>query len=116
ERASSLDCSVGNYTDTSFSITCSLRRHGRARSGEEGVAKATKTRLRIELFDATAGNRSVRGFWVAYTEAGREPLFLTGLRPATDYLLLARLDTEATAFATYVRTLVPSRDSQRTRR
>ncbi|KAL1470597.1 hypothetical protein MTO96_004550 [Rhipicephalus appendiculatus] len=108
ERASSLDCAVGNYTDTSFSITCASRRHSRARSGEEHEAKATKTRLRIELFDSAAGNRSVRGFWVTTTENGRDPLFLTGLRPATDYLVLARLETEANAFTTYVRTLGPA--------
>ncbi|KAL1421705.1 hypothetical protein MTO96_004089 [Rhipicephalus appendiculatus] len=106
EPASSLDCTIGNYTDTSFSITCASRQHGRARSGEEHGAKATKTRLRIELFDAAAGNRSVRGFWVTTTENGRDPLFLTGLRPATEYLVLARLETEANAFTTYVRTLV----------
>ncbi|KAH7976336.1 hypothetical protein HPB52_012166 [Rhipicephalus sanguineus] len=108
ERASSLDCTVGNYTDTSFSITCSSRRHGRAWTGEHRDAKTTKTRLRIELFDATAGNRSVRAFWVTTTDTGREPLFLTGLKPATDYLVLVRLDTEANAFATYVRTLLPA--------
>ncbi|KAL1422061.1 hypothetical protein MTO96_022463 [Rhipicephalus appendiculatus] len=90
ERASSLYCAVGNYTDTSFSITCSSRRHGRAWSGEGHGMKAAMTRLRIELFDATAGNRSVRGFWVTTTETGRDPFFLTGLRPATDYLVLAK--------------------------
>ncbi|XP_049513465.1 uncharacterized protein LOC119431438 [Dermacentor silvarum] len=114
ERASSLDCVVGNYTDTSFSVTCASRRRGRARSGgDDHGAPAAKSRLRIELFDATAGNRSVRGFWVA-TEtgsaitAGGEPLLLTGLKPATDYLVVARLEPEANAFTTYVRTLAPA--------
>nr|XP_050031307.2 uncharacterized protein LOC126527522 [Dermacentor andersoni] len=112
ERASSLECVVGNYTDTSFSVTCASRRRGHARSGvdDHGAAKA---RLRIELFDATAGNRSVRGFWVATqsgraTSTGSDPQFLTGLKPATDYLVVARLEPEANAFATYVRTLAPA--------
>ncbi|KAL3245381.1 hypothetical protein MRX96_046970 [Rhipicephalus microplus] len=106
-RASSLDCAVGNYTDTSFSITCS-RRQGRVWSGEDGGVKATKTRLRVDLFDATTGNRSVRGFWVTTTEIGRDQLSLTGLKPATEYLVLVKLEMEANAFATYVRTLVPT--------
>ncbi|XP_075729300.1 B-cell receptor CD22-like [Rhipicephalus microplus] len=108
DQASSLDCTVGNYTDTSFSIACFSRRDGRAWSGEAHGVKATKTRLRIELFDATAGNRSVRGFWVTSTETSGDPLLLTGLRPATDYLVLARLETESNAFVTYVRTLAPA--------
>ncbi|XP_075729488.1 uncharacterized protein LOC119184101 isoform X2 [Rhipicephalus microplus] len=106
-RGSSLDCAVGNYTDTSFSITCS-RRQGHVWSGEDSGAKATKTRVRIDLFDATAGNRSVRGFWVTTSETGRDQLFLTGLKPATEYLVLVKLEMEANAFATYVRTLVPA--------
>ncbi|KAL3206145.1 hypothetical protein MRX96_040362 [Rhipicephalus microplus] len=108
DRESSLDCTVGNYTDTSFSIACFSRRHGRALSGEAHGVKATKTRLRIELFDATAGNRSVRGFWVTSAETSGDPLLLTGLRPATDYLVLARLETESNTFVTYVRTLAPA--------
>ncbi|XP_075526783.1 uncharacterized protein LOC142558534 [Dermacentor variabilis] len=112
ERASSLECVVGNYTDTSFSVTCASRRRGRARSGSDDHG-AAKARLRIELFDATTGNRSVRGFWVATpsgsaTGAGGEPQFLTGLKPATDYLVVARLEPEANVFATYVRTLAPA--------
>ncbi|KAH6921875.1 hypothetical protein HPB50_005751 [Hyalomma asiaticum] len=107
DRASSLDCAVGNYTDTSFSVTCAWRRHGRARSDSDREGGTTRRRLRIELMDATAGNRSVRGFWLT-TETGREPVFLTGLKPATEYLVVARLETEVNAFATYVRTMAPA--------
>ncbi|XP_075533611.1 uncharacterized protein LOC142566664 [Dermacentor variabilis] len=111
-RASSLECVVGNYTDTSFSVTCASRRRGHARSGSDDPA-AAKSRLRIELFDATAGNRSVRGFWLATqsgsaTSAGGDPQFMTGLKPATDYLVVARLEPEVNVFATYVRTLAPA--------
>ncbi|KAK8774289.1 hypothetical protein V5799_011178, partial [Amblyomma americanum] len=55
ERFSSLDCTVGNYTDTSFSLTCTSRRR-------RDVPGAPLPRLHVQLYDATAGNRSVRSF------------------------------------------------------
>ncbi|KAL1474920.1 hypothetical protein MTO96_037663 [Rhipicephalus appendiculatus] len=105
---SGLVCSVGNYTDTSFSLTCSAVLVNDTSSSQ---------RLRIELFDTGRGNRSVRSFWTR--DMG--PIFVTRLRPATDYLVTVRMPTHAT-FHTYVRTLSPAQtllgqgDFQKTQR
>ncbi|KAK8775872.1 hypothetical protein V5799_030783 [Amblyomma americanum] len=93
---SSLTCNVGNYTDTSFSLTCWTP-----------VVNDTKTatfrdqlRLRVEVFDAGTGNRSVRSFW----SRGMGPLFVTRLRPSAEYLVVVRMPPDA-SYRTYVRTL-----------
>ncbi|XP_070385738.1 uncharacterized protein [Dermacentor albipictus] len=90
---SSLVCSVGNYTDTSFSLTCSA----------VVVSDTTSRQLRVDVFDATQSNRSERSFWSR--EMG--PIFVTRLHPATDYLVTVRMHSQAT-FLTYVRTLSPA--------
>ncbi|KAK8776907.1 hypothetical protein V5799_029747 [Amblyomma americanum] len=106
ERFSSLDCTVGNYTDTSFSLMCTSRRRGHA--GRD-VLGAALSRLHVQLYDATAGNHSVRSFRAGEGGDGYgHPVFLTGLKPANDYLVVARLEQEMAAFSTYVRTLAPA--------
>ncbi|XP_054919976.1 uncharacterized protein [Dermacentor andersoni] len=88
-----LVCSVGNYTDTSFSLTCSA----------VAVSDTTSRRLRVDVFDTGQGNRSERSFWSRVMG----PIIVTRLRPATDYLVTVRMHSQAT-FRTYVRTLSPA--------
>lgn len=79
---------MGNYTDTSFTLTC--------RAPENG------TRLKLELYDATMNNRSVRSFWTT----GPAQMRVGKLKPATDYLVVVRALGET--FDTFVRTLAPA--------
>ncbi|KAL1421691.1 hypothetical protein MTO96_004075 [Rhipicephalus appendiculatus] len=89
-----LRCSVGNYTDSSFILTCFTP-----------LANVTKTsstklrqeqRLRVQVFDARRGNRSERSFWS--TDLG--PILVNRLRSATDYLVVVRMPPDA-SFQTY---------------
>ncbi|KAL1433724.1 hypothetical protein MTO96_012258 [Rhipicephalus appendiculatus] len=94
-------CRVGNYTDSSFILTCF-----------KPLANVTKTsstklrqeqRLRVQVFDARRGNRSERSFWS--TDLG--PILVNRLRSATDYLVVVRMPPDA-SFQTYVRTQSPA--------
>ncbi|XP_077497717.1 uncharacterized protein LOC144108332 [Amblyomma americanum] len=92
---SCLTCRVGNYTDTSFSLSCWTP-----------VVNGTRTtfreqqRLRVEVFDARRGNRSERSFW----SLGLGPILVTRLRPSVVYLVVVRMPPDA-SFRAYVRTL-----------
>ncbi|KAH9382513.1 hypothetical protein HPB48_011330 [Haemaphysalis longicornis] len=110
ERASGLKCSFGNYTESSFSLTCTSTPIGSSGSDVRGPLVP---RLRFELFDAGAGNRSERGFWTLAD--AREPYLITGLKPATDYLVVARQEWAETPFSAYVRTLAPAQTLRRNR-
>ncbi|XP_037564312.2 hemicentin-1-like [Dermacentor silvarum] len=90
---SGLVCIVGNYTDTSFSLTCSVVL----------VSDTTSQRLRVDVFDTGQSNRSERSLW----SRDMGPIFVTRLHPATDYLVTVRMHSQAT-FSTYVRTLSPA--------
>ncbi|XP_077538882.1 uncharacterized protein LOC144151645 [Haemaphysalis longicornis] len=110
ERASGLKCSFGNYTESSFSLTCTSTPIGSSGSDVRGPLVP---RLRFELFDAGAGNRSERGFWTLAD--AREPYLITGLKPATDYLVVARQEWAETPFSAYVRTLAPAQTLRKNR-
>ncbi|XP_075526430.1 uncharacterized protein LOC142558154 [Dermacentor variabilis] len=96
-----LMCSVGNYTDSSFSLTCF------APLANGTMAMSTKLkqerRLLVQVLDPRRGNWSERSFWS--TDLG--PIFVNRLLSATDYLVVVRMPPEAT-FRTYVRTLGPA--------
>ncbi|XP_065303404.2 hemicentin-1-like isoform X2 [Dermacentor albipictus] len=96
--SSGLMCVVGNYTDTSFSLVCS------APIGENQTTSRQYRRVLVEVFDSEKRNHSERSFWSADWSA---PMFVTGLRPSTDYLVVVRMTPES-SFRTYVRTLSPA--------
>ncbi|XP_077496609.1 uncharacterized protein LOC144107469 [Amblyomma americanum] len=93
---SGLTCNVGNYTDTSFSLTCWTPVVNDTRT----ATFRDQQRLRVEVFDAGRGNRSERSFW----SRGMGPLFVTRLRPSAEYLVVVRMPPDA-SYRTYVQTL-----------
>ncbi|XP_077546883.1 uncharacterized protein LOC144159342 isoform X2 [Haemaphysalis longicornis] len=96
-----LACIAANYTDTSFSLTCTA-----PPSDKQAITPPPgrwQRRLRVEVFDPGSRNRSERSFWTR----DMSPVFITRLRPSTDYLVVVRMPPEAT-FRTYVRTLSPA--------
>ncbi|XP_077495384.1 immunoglobulin superfamily DCC subclass member 4-like [Amblyomma americanum] len=96
EHSSGLTCTVGNYTDTSFSLLCLMP------PGENGTTSTRDPRpLLVEVLAAGQQERSERSFWGPDLGA---PVFVTGLLPSTDYLVVVRLPPDA-SFRTYVRTL-----------
>ncbi|KAH6921786.1 hypothetical protein HPB50_004985 [Hyalomma asiaticum] len=96
--SSGITCVVGNYTPTSFSLVCST-----PIGGNESTSQRRR-RVLVEVLDSEKRNRSERSFWSADWSA---PMFVTGLRPSTDYLVLVRMPPEA-SFRSYVRTLSPA--------
>ncbi|XP_077544788.1 basement membrane-specific heparan sulfate proteoglycan core protein-like [Haemaphysalis longicornis] len=100
--ASGLRCSVGNYTDSSFSLTCAASTSGDLLSAP--LKARGQRRLRVEVFDSAGQrNMSERSFW----SRDMGPVFVTRLRPATDYLVVVRMPPDL-SFRTYVRTLSPA--------
>ncbi|KAK8760859.1 hypothetical protein V5799_027876 [Amblyomma americanum] len=96
EHSSGLTCTVGNYTDTSFSLLCFMP------PGENGTTSTRDPRrLLVEVLAAGQQDRSERSF--SGPDLG-SPVFVTGLLPSTDYLVVVRLPPDA-SFRTYVRTL-----------
>ncbi|XP_037582362.1 uncharacterized protein LOC119465953 [Dermacentor silvarum] len=96
--SSGIMCVVGNYTDTSFSLVCSTP------VKENETTSGQYRRVLVEVFDSERRNHSERSFWSADWSA---PMFVTGLRPSTDYLVVVRMTPEA-SYRTYVRTLSPA--------
>ncbi|XP_075729483.1 hemicentin-2 isoform X2 [Rhipicephalus microplus] len=92
-----LNCSVDNYTDSSFTLTCFTPLANVTRTSLPKLGQGQ--RLRVQVFDARRGNRSERSFWS--TDLG--PILVNRLRPATDYLVVVRMPPGA-SFQTYVRT------------
>ncbi|XP_075728851.1 uncharacterized protein LOC142771258 [Rhipicephalus microplus] len=97
--SSGITCIVGNYTTTSFSLVCSTPIGRR-----NGSTSRQHQRLLVEVQDSEKRNRSERSFWSSDWNA---PMFVTGLRPSTDYLVVVRMPPNA-SFRTYVRTLSPA--------
>ncbi|XP_070397375.1 basement membrane-specific heparan sulfate proteoglycan core protein-like [Dermacentor albipictus] len=97
-----LTCTVGNYTDSSFSLTCFTPL-------VDGTTMTTSTRLRqqrrlrVQVLDTRRGNRSERSFWS--TDLG--PILVNRLRSSTEYLVVVRMPPDA-SFRTWVRTLGPA--------
>ncbi|XP_070386097.1 hemicentin-2-like isoform X2 [Dermacentor albipictus] len=100
-NSSGLTCSVGNYTDSSFSLTCFVP----LANGTTVTSTKLKQerRLLVQVLDTRRGNRSERSFWS--TDLG--PILVDRLHSATDYLVVVRMPPEA-SFWTYVRTLGPA--------
>ncbi|KAH7973360.1 hypothetical protein HPB49_000137 [Dermacentor silvarum] len=96
-----LTCRVGNYTDSSFSLTCFTPLVNGTTTSSAKLKQ--QQRLRVQVFDTGAANRSERSFWS--TDLG--PILVNRLRSATDYLVVVRMPPEA-SFRTYVRTLGPA--------
>ncbi|KAL1420377.1 hypothetical protein MTO96_024210 [Rhipicephalus appendiculatus] len=97
--SSGITCVVGNYTATSFSLVCSTP------SGERNDATSRQhRRVLVEVLDSEMRNSSERSFW---SDDWSAPMFVTGLRPSTDYLVVVRVAPNA-SFRTYVRTLIPA--------
>ncbi|KAH7976428.1 hypothetical protein HPB52_013779 [Rhipicephalus sanguineus] len=100
-NAPALTCSVGNYTDNSFTLTCFAPL---ANATTISSTKLTpEQRLRVQVFDTRRGNRSERSFWS--TDLG--PVLVNRLRSATEYLVVVQMPPEA-SFQTYARTLGPA--------
>ncbi|KAL1469638.1 hypothetical protein MTO96_040966 [Rhipicephalus appendiculatus] len=96
-----LTCSAGNYTNSSFTLTCftpftNVTRMSSTKLGQQ-------QRLRVQVFDAKRGNRSERSLW----SMDLGPILVNRLRSATDYLIVVRMPPEA-SFHMYVRTLGPA--------
>ncbi|XP_075526288.1 uncharacterized protein LOC142558004 [Dermacentor variabilis] len=102
EDSPNLTCTVGNYTDSSFSLTCFTPL-------VNGTTTTTSTRLRqqrrlrVQVLDTRRGNRSERSFWS--TDLG--PILVNRLRSSTEYLVVVRMPPDA-SFRTWVRTLGPA--------
>ncbi|KAL1422058.1 hypothetical protein MTO96_022460 [Rhipicephalus appendiculatus] len=93
-----LRCSVSNYTDNSFTLTCFTPLVNVTTTSAAKLRQ--QQRLRVQVFDVTRGNRSERSFWS--TDLG--PILVNRLRSATDYLVVVQMPPEA-SFRTYARTL-----------
>ncbi|XP_054925890.1 hemicentin-1-like [Dermacentor andersoni] len=102
EDSPNLNCTVGNYTDSSFSLTCFTPL-------ANGTTTTTSTRLRqqrrlqVQVLDTRRGNRSEQSFWS--TDLG--PILVNRLHSSTEYLVVVRMPPDAT-FRTWVRTLGPA--------
>ncbi|KAH7984919.1 hypothetical protein HPB52_024441 [Rhipicephalus sanguineus] len=96
-----LTCSVGNFTDNSFSLTCFTPLANVTTTSSTKLRP--ERRLRVQVFDTRRGNRSERSFWS--TDLG--PVLVNRLRSATEYLVVVQMPPEA-SFKTYARTLGPA--------
>ncbi|XP_037499009.2 hemicentin-2 [Rhipicephalus sanguineus] len=96
-----LACSVGKYTDSSFTLTCFTPFVNVTTTSSAKLRQ--QQRLRVQVFDARRGNRSERSFWS--TDLG--PILVNRLRSATEYLVVVQMPPEA-RFQAYVRTLGPA--------
>ncbi|XP_037558505.2 uncharacterized protein LOC119435877, partial [Dermacentor silvarum] len=101
EASPGLTCTVGNYTDSSFSLTCFTPLVNGTTMTSTRLRQ--KQRLRVQVIDTRRGNRPERSFWS--TDLG--PILVNRLRSATDYLVVVRMPPDAN-FRTYVRTLGPA--------
>ncbi|KAH7976653.1 hypothetical protein HPB52_017491 [Rhipicephalus sanguineus] len=98
---STLTCSVGNFTDNSFSLTCFTPLANITTTSS--IKLRQEQRLRVQVFDTRRGNRSERSFW----SMDLGPVLVNRLRSATEYLVVVQMPPEA-RFQTYVRTLGPA--------
>ncbi|XP_037529825.1 uncharacterized protein LOC119407059 isoform X1 [Rhipicephalus sanguineus] len=97
--SSGITCVIGNYTATSFSLVCSTP----IGEGNDSTSRQHR-RVSVEVLDSEKRNRSERSYW---SDDWSAPMFVTGLRPSTDYLVVVRIPPKA-IFRTYVRTLSPA--------
>ncbi|XP_054919984.2 uncharacterized protein [Dermacentor andersoni] len=104
EDSPNLTCTVGNYTDSSFSLTCFTPLvNGTTTTTTTTRRLRQERRLRVQVLDTRRGNRSERSFWS--TDLG--PILVNRLRSSTDYLVVVRMPPDA-SFRTWVRTLGPA--------
>ncbi|XP_049267605.1 hemicentin-1-like [Rhipicephalus sanguineus] len=80
-----LTCSVGNFTDNSFSLTCFTPLANVTTTSSTKLRP--ERRLRVQVFDTRRGNRSERSFWS--TDLG--PVLVNRLRSATEYLVVVQM-------------------------
>ncbi|XP_077539997.1 uncharacterized protein LOC144152565 [Haemaphysalis longicornis] len=100
----SLNCTVGNHTESSFSLTCTSTRPRRT-VGEPRLTP--ESRLQVEMYGEFGDDQSLQGL----RKIGilGEPLLFTGLNPSTEYLVAARMPRMGAApFITLVWTLPPA--------